>query len=129
MLCPYDRAMQYTKDSGFVLAWVLMVICFLMTLGLGLLSVSQWEGVQVTREIRYLKAFNLAEAGIERSILELQADPMWLGGWQDEPLGDGTYAVTTEDLGSGWIRVRSTGSVGDVPKTVTLRVFSDQRAL
>ena len=129
MLCPYDSAMKYAKDSGFVLAWVLMVICVLMTLGLGLLFVSQWEGVQVTQEVRYLKAFNLAEAGIERSIWELQADPMWLAGWQDEPLGDGTYTVTTEDLGSGWIRVRSTGSVGDVSKTVTLRVFSDQRAL
>lgn len=120
--------MRSGKENGFVLAWVLMVICFLMTVGLGLLSLSQWEGVQVTEDIWYLQALNLAEAGLERAVRELQNDPMWMGGWVDEPLGEGTYTVTSEDLGSGQVRIRSVGAVGGVSKTLTREVFSASRA-
>ena len=120
------KNMQRYGQNGFMLVVVLMVISLLTALSVSMLLAGQWEGVQGTKDVAYLQAFNLAEAGLERAVWELRMDPTWTTGWTDESLGNGTYSVTVAeapDIGDSWLRISATGVVGEITKTLTLTVL------
>ncbi len=114
-------AARRTGNRGIVLPAVVAIILLLTVAGMALLELSTAEGVQVVREAQYLKALNLAEAGIERTLWRMSDSPGWTDGWADEPLGDGTYSVTVEELEEDWYKLTSTGTVGPIGKTLTLQ--------
>lgn len=120
------RKMRSGRQDGFMLVVVLMVISLLTALSVSMLLAGQWEGIQGTKDVAYLQAFNLAEAGLERAVWELRMDPTWTDGWTNESLGNGTYSVTVEeapDVGDNWLRIRATGVAGEVTKTLTMTVL------
>lgn len=120
------RSRRCDEQGGFMLVVVLMVISVLTALSVGLLLAGQWEGIQGTKDVGYLQALNLAEAGLERALWELRMDSTWTDGWADESLGNGTYSVTVADapdVGAGWMRISSTGSAEGIRKTVTMTVL------
>ncbi len=106
---------------GFILPAVVVIIFLLTVVGLALLEMSRGEAVLVMKDAQYLKAFNLAEAGIERALWKMADEPEWAEGFTDAPLGDGTYSVTVTPLGSKWYMITSTGIVGRIGKTLMLR--------
>jgi len=107
-------------NDGFILPAVVIVILVLTLMGMALLEMARLEAAIVIKETRYLKALNLAEAGLERGLWKVAETSGWTDGWTDEPLGDGTYSVTVEYLGGYSYSITSTGKVGTVSKTVTL---------
>jgi len=113
------------NDNGFVLPAVLLLVLVLVILGYGVLYLGQTQATESIKQLHNAQAFGLAEAGLHRALWKLRGDTSWSAGWTEQALGNGAYAVVIEDaseLGSGWIRLRSTGTVANISRTVTHEV-------
>jgi type II secretory pathway pseudopilin PulG len=112
------------NKKGFILVASYMVIVVLIILGASFVSRNIGEMRIAEREKNFVQAFYLAEAGIDEAFARLRAfhsaeDP------GEEGLGAGAYDYETIDLGEGKFRIVSTGSVGDINRTVTVEVQED----
>ena len=117
--CATGRAQRRTR--GYILPAAVVVLFVLTVAGMALLDMGRGEAIQVMKETRYLKALNLAEACIERALWKMADEPGWTQGWTNAALGGGTYSATIEPLGGNWYTITSTGTVGGIDKTLTLR--------
>jgi len=118
---------SFNSESGVILPIVLILMLALTITGLAFLNAGVMENSLVRRQIRKDQAFYLAEAGVEHARVKLRQD--W-GGWEaynpiSDTLGAGTYnAVIDNEDSSGNLlpltrrRVESTGTVGEISKTV-----------
>ncbi len=111
------------RQDGYILVTVTITIFVLALLGLGLLELCRMESLLVTKDIQQLKAFHLAEAGIDRALWTLTTDPTWTAGWDDQLLSSGSYSVAV-DAGSkpNWYYITSAGTTGNVSSTVVVSV-------
>lgn len=115
------RALRARAEAGFVLAWVMIVVFVLVTMGSALLYLSQWHGVVSVKNVAGLRAFNLAEAGLEWGMWQLTQDAEWTGATL---LLDGESCnVAVASLPeAGWRRITAVASVGPESRTVSTDV-------
>jgi len=113
------------SESGVILPIVIILMLALTITGLAFLNAGVMENRLVRREIRKNQAFYLAEAGVEDARVQLGKDWNDLTPIDTTSLGAGTYNVTIyttdssgADLPATKRRVRSTGTVGEISKTV-----------
>ena len=81
--------MKGRGEEGIALVITLMVMTILLLMGTAFLSISSTETLIAINERNRLQAFHLAEAGAERAIAELSADPNYAGTAVDTALGPG----------------------------------------
>jgi len=119
------RRMSFNSESGVILPIVIILMLALTITGLAFLNAGVMENRLVRREIRKNQAFYLAEAGVEDARVQLGKDWNDLTPIDTTSLGAGTYNVTIyttdssgADLPATKRRVRSTGTVGEISKTV-----------
>lgn len=118
---------RYGKgESGVALVAVMIIILLLTILGAGLLSSALLENKIVHRLEDQKQAFYLAQAGIEYSRFQLQKDLTWRVNGEVQTLANGTFTLHVHDNGANRLRIRSTGSVGKVSKTLEVGVYYTQ---
>lgn len=117
----------FNSESGAILPIVIILMLALTITGLALLNAGVMENSLVRKEVSKNQTFYLAEAGIEHARVKLEED--WEG-WEayspiSAALEAGTYSAYIYDTDSSgadlpWNqrRVRSTGTVGEISKTV-----------
>jgi hypothetical protein len=92
--------LRINSQRGMAALIALLMVGMLTLLGLAALSISDDEITVAGNALQETKAFNLAEAGIERSLAQLKNNPAWRAGYNSEFLGAGTYAVVVLDSAS-----------------------------
>jgi len=117
------RRISLSSETGVILPMVIILALALTITGLAFLNAGVIENSLVRREISKSRAFYLAEAGVEHARVKLGQD--WEGWEAHNPisatLGAGAYNATIyydTALPSTKRRVRSTGTVGEISKTV-----------
>lgn len=112
------------NDRGSALVMVLLAMTVLMLLGLAFTFIASTE-LRVAAAYRNgLSALDLAEAGLDRSIASLKADPRWRAGFTNVSLGGGTYTVTASETEPGKLLLTSTGIVGSSRRVLTAKLSS-----
>lgn len=111
-------------EKGMALASVLVFALILTGTGMGFLYMAGGERISAKKDVSSRQAFYLAEAGIERAIKELNANPDWSpyvgegveGVYGDEDFGQGAYSVDlmNYDSGNNSIEVEATGYIPDM---------------
>ena len=95
-------------QRGMVMAMALGVVAVFITLGAGFLVRSLHESLMSNRNVNRQAAFYLAEAGIDRALVELKSNSAWAGiGYI--PLTTGGYEVAVATLSPTLRQVTSTG--------------------
>jgi hypothetical protein len=107
--------------KGVVLLVSLVVMSVLIIIGSGFLSYVVNERVSSTGHMNSVKAFYIAEAGLDWSVAELRQGNS--GSISNEPFGDGSYNVNVYPLGGALYRIESTGMLEDSDITETLSLF------
>lgn len=117
-----QRAWQSRSNKkGIVFITTLAVMVILLTLGAGYLFISRTQIDISLNQGNALKAFYIAQAGVEKAISELIADI----GWRTrlaENFGGGNYTVTVTDIGGENIRVASVGIFSGASRTIKAEV-------
>lgn len=92
-------------------------------LGAGLLTSSLMENKIIHSLEDQKQAFYLAQAGIEYARYRLQQDLTWRTEGYTENLGEGEFTLTVSDMGEELLQIKSTGTVGQVSKTLKVGVY------
>ncbi len=105
-------------ENGAVLVVVLFVMVIVMLLGVAFLDMSTSEALMGDYFKDSVQAFYIAEGGLQKSLSMLKTDPEYKRGesWADflsgrHELGDGSYRISIDEIGTGKIRLVSTGRV------------------
>ena len=113
--------------------FIFVFFLLLLTMILGSALAVMWTAESKSRRIQResLRAFYLAQAGIERGKIELAYDETWLGGGA-YPLGDGEYeiiSVINVVCPAGPYdtcrEITSVGRIRDAERRITIRVSLD----
>ncbi len=104
------------QSSGHILAFALVVLGILFTLTTVSLQLVHREGASTNRSYLAYQSLNLAEAGAEHAIRQLNTNGNYAGE-TNTPLGNGTFTVTVSGTGS----TRTIESTGYVPNNTTPR--------
>lgn len=86
--------MKWREQKGIALVITLLVMTLLLIIGSAFLSISSTETLIAINERKRVQAFQLAEAGAERAIAELDINRAYPGSGGEQNLGLGTYSVT-----------------------------------
>src|SRR3990172_4653604 len=109
---PEGKVMQFRGEQGFTLIWAALMVLLMVIVGGALMYVSRLEAVLTATDASQVQALHIAEAGLDRALVEMTWNPGWTAGFPSQTLGDGTYAVTVTTLGvAGQRGVTSTGTV------------------
>ena len=124
--------MKWRAEKGIVLVITLLVMTLLFIIGTAFLSISSTETLIAINERKRVQAFQLAEAGAERAIAELDINGAYPGSGGPQNLGLGTYTTTVTNLAPppgvvNPMQLISTGFVpnGTVPLRATAKVQVD----
>ena len=124
-----------SKQSGSVLALVLLVVLISFIIGTGLLALGTQSRVAAINQVQDMKARSAADAGLERAVQEIN-NALTAGTWSDSvtpyvskavlPYSDSIYSVKTAYDGTDGYTVVSVGTDGNRTRTVnaTLRLKS-----
>lgn len=108
-------------ERGVALILVICTVGILLLLGLSLLIVISADMRGAVRERDRLRAFYIAEGGLERAMFVLTGDPAWRAG-ETAPLGAGQFIVTLSDEPPDLVRITSRGEAGSQARTLTALV-------
>ncbi len=121
--------MKWRAEKGIVLVITLLEMTLLFIIGTAFLSISSTETLIAINERKRVQAFQLAEAGAERAIAELDINGAYPGSGGPQNLGLGTYTTTVTTLAPlpgvvNPMQITSTGFVpnGAVPLRATAQV-------
>ncbi len=116
-----------SNSSGMVLVVVVILAAVAGILAAGLHFASGSRITQVRQEVRFGKAFFVAEAGIERAKAELRSNPtnlntVFFGGVTN--YGEGTFYVSARNNGgtNDVVIIRSTGIVETATRVIEVEV-------
>lgn len=87
------------EEAGIALVITLLVMTILLVMGTAFLSISSTETLIAINERNRVQALHLAEAGVERSIAELNVSSAYGGTTGPQSLGFGTYETTVTNGG------------------------------
>lgn len=111
------------RQSGHILAFALAVLGILFVLTTISLQLVHREGSSANRSYIGHQAINLAEAGIEHAIRQLNTNPNYPGE-TNTTLGEGTFTVTVTGSGS----TRTVEATGYIPNNANPRASRTVRA-
>lgn len=115
------------KRTGHILVFSLVVLGILFTLTSVSLQLVHREGSSVNRSYVAKQTLNLAEAGIEHAIRQLNSNNNYTGEI-DTPLGNGTFTVSV--TGSSSTRtIEATGYVPNSTNPITTRTVKAEASL
>jgi len=127
----HDFFLQREPQRGSVLLTVIFVMTILMLVGGYLLNFSSTELMIGDYYRDATEAYYLAEAGLQKALSLLKEDLnyKWGSRWlqflsRSHPLGNGTFRVSLQDLGSNRVMITSTGYVGNVNQQITAEVLA-----
>jgi hypothetical protein len=107
------------SERGAVLLAAVVITLILTILGISVLSIANSEIVQARKDVNRIKAFYLAEAGVERLIANINCGAS--GSIGETALGCGSYSVDFNTAGIEPIAV-ATGTVGGETRRVQVTV-------
>lgn len=112
-----------TNNSGAILALVVIVLVIVNTLGVGLLSQSAMNAIEVVRKVQSNQAFWVAEGGLEVAISYFPDVPETnsLSG----PLGEGGYNVTITPISAYRWTIESEGIVNIATRRIRVEIGPD----
>ncbi len=119
--------LRFKHKSGHILVFSLVVLGILFTLTSVTLQLVHREGSSVNRSYVAKQTLNLAEAGIEHAIRQLNANTNYTGE-ADTALGSGTFTVTVTGSGSSRT-VEATGYVPNSTNPITTRTIKAEASL
>ena len=132
---------KLTNEKGIALVAVYLTLTVLLIFTAVFFTVSTSQNNSANFFVRQAGAFDLAEAGLDRTVYWLRAQPTPPSGDYTNPwggvqsLGAGTYSVVITDLGApggvGTIhryKITSVGTVGSISRTLTNYVQTDNYA-
>lgn len=112
--------MRDEKGLALILALFITVI---LTSAVALMLEAMWTDLRIAGNLhKELKAFYIAEAGIETALKELKADPTWSEGFDEvefPPGSDGKFSVTVSRSGST-VEITSIGEIDGAVKQLTI---------
>ena len=108
-----------TNNSGAILALVVIILVVVNVLGIGLLSQSAMNAIEVVKKVKSTQAFWIAEGGLGMAISDLPDTNSFSG-----TLGNGEYDVTITPVSGFSYRwtVESVGSVNIVTRRIRVVV-------
>ncbi|GEM_PF-3904879 len=113
------------NENGLVFVSVTVTIALFIVLGFGLVAIAGNDLFWVDRQRSSAQAFAIAEGGLAVAMAEIERNPNWRPGSESFDLGNGSYRLSIEDLGSGRYLLVSEGTV----RGVTERVSMDFRSM
>lgn len=114
--CQRKREVQ---RGGFVLPAVVILIVFTVFMGMVILKVGVIEKASAGRRGTREATFYLAEGGIQHALAQLRLDENWQPEENGQPLGDGQFFVTREDVDNR-ILLSSKGVIGTNEQQIQL---------
>lgn len=111
------------NKKGFVLSIVFVFMLILIVIATSFVVLTNNEVRTAQQQVDVLKAFFLAEAGIEKALYELSKDATYTG--ETASLGEGVYSVSLIPL-NGQVQIDSKGFI---PNEVTPRVWRQVRVI
>jgi hypothetical protein len=106
------------RENGAVLVVVLFVMIIVMFLGVAFLDMGTSEALMGDYFKDSVQAFYIAEGGLQKSLSMLKTDPeykrgeLWAGFLSDmHELGAGFYSISIDEIGTGKMKLVSTGRV------------------
>jgi len=117
---------ELSRKKGIALIFALILLGIFVILIGGLLTFLEREYFSTTRYYNLQKSLGLAEAGIDKAMRSLNADPNYTGE-TNTSLGEGTFSVSLSGLGDSRI-IESKGKVGNIEKIIRVQttVTTDQ---
>lgn len=106
-----------THQPGHTLVLILTVLGVMLLLAMAGLTLVETGNAVVHRSYESKQALNLAEAGIDRAIQQLNTDPNY-GGEANVPLGNGVFTIKITGSNS----LRTIDSTGFLPNSASPRV-------
>jgi len=95
------------KQKGVVLAFALVILGILLLLVGALYGFLQSDYSMTTYYLQKEKTLSLAEAGIDKAIMQLKSNPSYAG--ETTSLQDGDFIVTVTDIGGNKKRLEAKG--------------------
>lgn len=116
-----------SRKRGHILAFVLAVMGMIFILVTIVLQLVHTESYSAQRSYVSRQALNLAEAGIEHAIRELNSNSSYTGG-TDIALGEGTFSVSVTGTG-GTRTIESTGHIPNSTNPLHSRIVRAEASL
>ncbi|MBL7170471.1 MAG: hypothetical protein ISS46_00545 [Candidatus Omnitrophica bacterium] len=111
------------NESGVVFITALVMMLILLSLGMSYLVIARTRARIASNQRAVLKAFYIAEAGLEEAIDELFTDSGWGVGFTNESFGGGTYNVFLTGSQGETIEITSRGTFGGASRTIRAEVL------
>lgn len=108
------------NENGLVFVSVTVTIALFIVLGFGLVAIAGNDLFWVDRQRSSAQAFAIAEGGLAVAMAEIERNPNWRPGSESFDLGNGSYRLSIEDLGSGRYLLVSEGTVRGVTERVSM---------
>ncbi|HPP11384.1 MAG TPA: hypothetical protein PKW42_01505 [bacterium] len=114
------------RSQGYLLPMVIIFVFISGIIGWSILYLGRSERLASKRRLFREQAFYLAEAGAQRALAYLKANPSWEPEDTPQSLAGGTFSVTRQSQGTNneTIIVTSTGTFKGVEETVELYINS-----
>ena len=119
-----QRSLANASAGGMALILALGVLAVLTALSTALLTGFHASLRQAQNRQRQTQCLDIAEAGIEKALIELRFDPTFYTGEQDTPLGDGTFTVAVTPAALERFTLESTGLLNHGPE-LQARITAD----
>jgi hypothetical protein len=105
------------------MVWTIVAVMMILMGGYAITQLGYLEGMLAWNDVNEVKALNIAEAGLDRALVELGFNASWNAGFSNQPLDTGTFTVTVSGTGTpGQVQLTSTGTVNGYSKTVQMVV-------
>ena len=115
------------RQQGYILFWAIIMVTLMAMGGYAVTRIGYLEGVLASNDVNQVKALNIAEAGLDRALVELAFNTSWNAGFSNQPLDTGTFSVAVAPVaGKPEVTVTSTGTVNGYSKTLTMSVYVGQ---
>ncbi|MER3452512.1 MAG: hypothetical protein C4344_02155 [Acidimicrobiia bacterium] len=97
----------------------MLVVTMLVVMTMGLLASGLHLQAATARDLRWNRAVQVAEAGVDQAVYHLASDPDYArAGPVTGSVPGGTYTVSVQRPAPGWIVVTSTGEAGGVRRRI-----------
>lgn len=105
------RRARNGEERGFAMIVAMLVTTIVLVMTLGMLATGIHLQTATARDLRWNRALQVAEAGVDRAVYELQKSDAYTGSGGPVAAAGGEYETTVTTPKIGWRVVTSTGYV------------------
>jgi len=124
---------QFNNEKGGIFIITLLVFSSIIIFGLSLTVLLSIQNKSVATNTHSIKAHYLAEAGIERAIVNYLLkdknknwrDDQFIEIYKNEPLGDGSYSVSLQEGSPNSMQIYAVGECWGTVQNITAQVLVD----